>query len=98
MKETQTPNTMDKFNLTTEQLSCLIDKAFELGKIYATDELNSCRDINRIAVFEDDEQWDSYIEDNNGVTLDSGDAKADILFDSLKDHIRTRFNQTVKFN
>lgn len=98
MNNTHTPNTMDNFTLTTEQLSDIIDQAFRLGKIYASDELNSCRDIKRVPVFEEDNQWNAYIEDNNGITLHSGDAKADILFEALKDQIRIRFHQTVDFD
>ena len=92
---------MDKFNLTTEQLSCLIDKAFELGKIYATDELNSCAPFPKglkVPVFRNEEQWEEFIEKSNGLTFDSRDAKTDILFEALTNQIRTRFNQTVKFN
>ena len=86
------------FTLTTEQLSDIIDRSFVLGKIYASDELNSCRDIEGVPVFENNNQWDAFIEDKNGITLHSGDAKADILFEALKDHIRIRFQQTVAFD
>jgi len=90
----------NKFNLTAAQLCDIIDDAFELGKTYATDELESCRPMctRHVPVYKNANEWNAFIELNGGYTFHSGDAKADILFKHLHDIIRDRFSRTVAFD
>ena len=90
----------NKFNLTAAQLCDIIDDAFELGKTYATDELDSCRTMNtrNVPVYTDADKWNAFIEKNGGHTLHSGDAKSEMLFKHLENIIRERFSQTVAFD
>ena len=76
--------------ITTEQLSDIIDAAFEVGKAYAIDELSSCRpmstaDVHVVA----EDKWSEFIESNGGQTLHSGHAKKDIV-------VRYLFNNILK--
>lgn len=93
-------NNNDRFNVTAEQLCNIIDDAFELGKTYATDELESCRPMNtrHVPVYTNADEWNAFIEKNNGHTFHSGDAKADILWKHLQHILRDRFAQTVAFD
>ncbi len=94
------------YTLTTEQLSDIIDKAFSLGKRYATDELNTLPAgtfaKTRTPIYLDGNNtandWTLFLDTSGGHGLHSGDAKADILFEALKDQIRIRFHQTVDFD
>lgn len=89
-----------KFKLTAQQIADIIDDAFRLGKVYATDELNTISDTStrNIPVFENEDQWNKFIEGRDGQTLHSGDAKADIMFRHLQSEIRDRFAQTIDFD
>ena len=93
-------NNNERFNLTVEQLCDIIDDAFRLGKIYATDELQTINSTvtRNVPVFENDVEWNKFIEERGGYTLHSGDAKADILFKHLQNVFRERFAQTVNFD
>ena len=75
-----------KFKLTAQQIADIIDDAFRLGKVYATDELQttSGTSTRNTPVFENDDQWNKFIEERGGHALHSGDAKADILFRHLQ--------------
>lgn len=97
---------MDTFTLTPQQLADLVDKAFDLGKVYATDELNTLP-IGFFAntatpVYKRNgstaDAWTKFLDKNGGHGLHSGDAKADVLFDFLKDAIREKFHATVDFD
>jgi hypothetical protein len=88
-----------KFKLTAQQIADIIDDAFRLGKTYATDELNTTSGTSsQVPVFENEDQWNKFIEGRDGQTLHSGDAKADILFKHLQSEIRDRFAQTIDFD
>lgn len=90
----------EKFNLTAQQLADIIDDAFSLGKIYATDELQTTSNTStqNVPVFEDEDQWNKFIEGRGGHTLHSGDAKADMLFKHLQNQIRDRLARTIGFD
>lgn len=93
-------NNNDRFNVTVEQLCDIIDDAFRLGKVYATDELHTTggTSTRNVPVFENDVQWNNFIEGRGGYTLHSGDAKAEILFKHLQNTIRDRFTQQLAFD
>ena len=83
--------------ITTEQLSDIIDAAFEVGKAYAIDELSSCRpmstaDVHVVA----EDKWSEFIERNGGQTLHSGHAKKDIVVKYLFNNILK--NEDIDFD
>jgi len=74
---------MTKVTLTPSELSDIIDQAFALGKIYAIDEINS---TDMEVPSPRNVSWDAYniwIENRGGHTLNSGDAKLDILWEAF---------------
>ena len=93
-------NTNDKFNLSSAQLCEIINDAFELGKTYATDELDSCRSINtrKVPTYTNADKWNEFIEKNGGHTLHSGEAKFEILYEHVQNIICERFSRTVAFD
>jgi hypothetical protein len=96
-------NNITTYKLTPQQLADLIDEAFNLGKVYATDELNSTAtwDSSKstgIPVWKSEAEWNEFIESNGGHTLHSGEAKLDLLFELLKPVLRDQFGQIVCFD
>lgn len=72
--------------ITTEALMQAVQAAFELGKTYAADELDSCGIDTPATKFKGgqsaDEReviWESWVESRGGLNLHSGDAKTDIV-------------------
>jgi hypothetical protein len=72
--------------ITTEALMEAVQAAFELGKYYAADELDSCGIDTPIKKFKGGQSahereglWLSWIESRGGLNLHSGDAKTDIV-------------------
>ena len=87
-----------KVTLTPSELSDIIDLAFDLGKIYASDELES----TGAKVFprrggEGLKGWDEYIEENGGVCLNSGDAKLDILWNACAMKMRDSLKSVIDY-
>lgn len=93
-------NNITTYKLTPQQLADLIDEAFNLGKVYATDELNTTAldATTMIPVWKSEAQWTEFIESNGGHTLHSGDAKLEMLFELLKPVLRDQFGQIVCFD
>lgn len=93
-------NKNNTYELTAVQLCDLIDDAFALGKLYATDELNTCRWVNssRVPVCDSNEKWEAFIDANGGHNLHSGDAKAEMLFRHLTEVIKEKVTQTFYFD
>jgi hypothetical protein len=96
-------NNITTYKLTPQQLADLIDEAFNLGKVYATDELNSTAieiivEDKGIPVWKSEAEWNEFIESNGGHTLHSGEAKLDLLFELLKPVLRDQFGQIVCFD
>ena len=93
------------FELTGQQLADLIDKAFNLGKVYATDELNTTAIKattvslpTSIPVWKSEAEWTEFIESNGGHTLYSGLAKEELLYNAVKHIIRERFAEIICFD
>ena len=90
-------NTMTKVTLTPDELSEVIDKAFSLGKVYATDELQSAG-LNTPPVSpRDQESWNHWIELNHGNALNSGEAKMDILYEACKEAFREELRKVTAY-
>ena len=89
-------NDITTYKLTPQQLADLIDEAFNLGKVYATDELNSM--MPRIPVWKSEAEWNLFLEVNGCHSLHSGEAKLDLLFELLKPALRDQFGQIVCFD
>lgn len=86
--ENNKTTTMTKVTLTPAELSDIIDEAFALGKLYSADELQSAG-FDRVpsatgsgshAMQKFLDTWGRWIEQNGGDSLNSGDAKLDILW------------------
>jgi hypothetical protein len=86
---------MRTFTLTPEQLTDLVDRAFELGKVYACDELDTCGINTPLRLFKSGQNFDNHfgrwIEAKGGYTLHSGEAKQDIILDVVKEQLRDLF-------
>lgn len=68
--------------ITTEALMEAVQAAFELGKYYAADELESCgveTPLRKSKGLKDDVAWETWVETRGGLNLHSGDAKTDIV-------------------
>jgi len=84
------------YTFTPQQLADLIDDAFDLGKVYATDELNTLPAgffaNTTTAVYKRNDStadcWTRFLDDNGGHGLHSGDAKLDLLTKHLVNHLR----------
>jgi hypothetical protein len=81
----KTPKQMN-VTITTEALMEAVQAAFELGKYYAADELDSCGIKTPFVKFKAGQTadqreviWESWIESRGGLNLHSGDAKTDIV-------------------
>lgn len=96
---------MTTYKLTPAELSNIIDQAFHLGKTYAADELSSagydtipCQNAGGFLEQESFRQkWKQHIEERGGNTLNSGDAKLDIMFDTLARHMRQDLKQFIDY-
>ncbi len=91
------------FELTGQQLADIIDKAFNMGKVYATDELNSTAievivEDKGIPVWKSEAEWNEFIESNGGHTLHSGRAKEELLYNAVKHILRERFAEIICFD
>ena len=64
-----------KISIDIHKLNEAIEAAFQLGKIYAADELASIGMEPPRGV----QAWDAWIENKGGYTLHSGDAKREIM-------------------
>ena len=82
-----------RYELTPEQITNLVEDAFNLGKIYAADELESCGSVvPRIISGEDPLQnWQPFLDGRGGVALHSGDAKTDLIMRHLQPTLRDVF-------
>ena len=97
--------TMTQVTLTPAQLSNIIDQAFALGKVYAADELKSAGystvPTKKAGGFLEDESfrlsWNLHIEERGGNTLNSGDAKLDLMFDAVAKHMREDLKQFISY-
>lgn len=81
---------MTKVTLTPAELSDIIDQAFALGKVYSADELQSAG-FDKVPSMQGSgahatqkflSTWGKWIEQNGGDSLNSGDAKLDILWEA----------------
>lgn len=78
-----------KISIDIDKLNDAIERAFQLGKIYATDELATCREgvfkNARIPQYNDmsDDEWNAALESLGGYALHSGDAKREIMMEVL---------------
>ncbi len=90
---------MQKVSLTPAELSDIIDKAFDLGKTYATDELASIAPISteKVPSCVRNWEWNEFIESNGGVLLNSGDAKLDILWESCAMVMRESLKDVISY-
>ena len=96
---------MTQVTLTPAQIGDMIDEAFNLGKIYAADELQSAGystvpTRKAGGVLEDEAfrlTWNQHIQERGGNTLNSGDAKLDILFDAVVRHMREDLKQFISY-
>ena len=79
---------MTKVTLTPAELSDIIDQSFALGKVYSADELQSAG-FDKVPSMQGNgahamqkflSTWGNWIEQNGGDSLNSGDAKLDILW------------------
>ena len=91
------------FELTAQELADIIDRAFNLGKTYATDELHSTAITvivkdQGIPVWKSEAEWTEFIESNGGHTLHSGRAKEELLYNAVKHILRERFAETICFD
>lgn len=84
---------MQTIKLTPAQITDLVEDAFNLGKLYAADELESCGSIVPRIVRGDDplENWQPFLESRGGVSLHSGDAKTDLVLRHLQQNLRDVF-------
>lgn len=89
------------YSFTPQQLADLIDDAFELGKVYATDELNTLPAgffaNKQTAVYKTHESWTQWLDKNGGHGLHSGDAKLDMLARHLSNRLRESLSEEVDF-
>ena len=102
---TQKFYTMTQVTLTHSKLADIIDQAFALGKVYAADELESAGystvPTKRAGGMLEQEsfhlRWNQHIEERGGNTLNSGDAKLDIMFDAVVKHMREDLKQFISY-
>ena len=95
------------YSFTPQQLADIIDDAFELGKVYATDELNTLPagffHKVKTPIYKDGGQqtaddWTKFLDMYGGTGLYSGDAKLDILARHLTNHLRDTLSDQVDFD
>jgi hypothetical protein len=71
------------YSFTPQQLADLMDDAFDMGKRYATDELNTLPGFfaktSHTPQFISGASWNSFLNRNGGHGLSSIDAKRDLL-------------------
>jgi len=84
---------METIKLTPAQITDLVEDAFNLGKLYAADELESCGAVvPRIVAGEDPlKNWQPFLESRGGVSLHSGDAKTDLILRHANQSLRDVF-------
>ena len=96
---------MKYYTLTPQQLADIIDDAFDLGKRYATDELNTLPSgffsKTRTPIYKDGaetaDDWTKMLDENGGHGLDSQEAKLDVLMKNLKDQMRAELSKLTDF-
>ena len=90
---------MQKVTLTPAEVSEIIDQAFALGKVYATDELAFAPNFNTkdLIVYRDDKTWTSFLEAIGGTGLNAGDAKLDILWQVMALRLKEDLKQYVDY-
>lgn len=96
---------MTQVTLTPAQLSDIIDQAFALGKVYAADELYTAdyRTVPRKkagGMLEQESfrlRWDKHIQERGGETLNSGEAKLDILFEACAKPMRAELSKVISY-
>lgn len=93
-----------KVTLTPTELGDIINRAFNLGKVYAADELQSVGfdspsakggGLHATQAFLD--TWGKWIEQNGGNSLNSGDAKLDILWESCAMKMREELKDAIAY-
>ena len=89
--------TMTKVTLTPTELSDIIDKAFALGKVYASDGFNSAglgvpclRNVS-------EDTFKTWLEKRGGYALNSGDAKLDILWDACAVSMKASLKDVIDY-
>ncbi len=84
---------MQSIKLTPAQITDLVEDAFNLGKVYAADELESCGAVvPRIVPGEDPlKNWQPFLDSRGGVALHGGDAKTDLILRHLQQNLRDVF-------
>lgn len=104
MENNKTFTTMTQVTLTPAELGDIIDNAFNLGKVYAADELSSAGyevPTNHKGGFLGThaflQEWNKHIEKQGGDALNSGDAKLDILFDACTNGLRDQLSKHVAY-
>lgn len=91
---------MNKVTLTPAEISDMIDRAFKLGKTYATDELASIAPIStdKVPVCRGHHAaWHEFIESNGGVLLNAGDAKLEILWEAMTMTLKDDLKQYIDY-
>ena len=105
MENNKTFITMTKVTLTPAQLSDIIDQAFALGKVYSADELQSAgfdkvpsvKGSGSHAMQKFLDTWGRWIEQNGGDSLNSGDAKLDILWDACAASMKESLKDVIDY-
>jgi len=84
---------MHTIKLTPAQITDLVEDAFNLGKVYAADEIESCGSVvPRIVAGEDPlKNWQQFLDSRGGVALHSGDAKTDLILRHANASLREVF-------
>lgn len=95
----KTHTIMNKVTLTPAEISDIIDRAFKLGKTYATDELASIAPISteNIPLCVRTWEWEEFIESNGGVLLNAGDAKLEILWEAMTMTLKDDLKQYIDY-
>ena len=84
---------METIKLTAAQITDLVEDAFNLGKVYAADELVSCGSVVPHIVAGEDplKNWQPFLDLRGGVALHSGDAKTDLILRHATPSLREVF-------
>ena len=85
-----------KVTLTPTELGDIIDRAFNLGKMYAADELETTDELDLPAIMEP-KDWDDWVQSHGGQTLNSGAAKHDILWEAVVMTLREALKDAIEY-
>ncbi len=85
-----------KVTLTPSELSDIIERAYKLGKMYAADELDTTDELDMPAIM-DPNDWDDWIQSCGGQTLNAGEAKLDILWESCAMKMREELKDVIEY-